>query len=473
MSGSPRFVVVGHPNKGKSSIVATLAQDASVRIADESGTTRVSRAFPMQVDGREVYRLVDTPGFQRARKALAWLEAQGVGAEGRAEAVRAFVREFATQGEAGGFRDECELLGPIVAEEGASGGAGILYVVDGSVPYGPEYEAEMQVLRWTGVPRMALINLIGEADHVEAWRSALGQYFSVVRVFDAVKAEFDKQVDLLRAFGQLHEPWREAMDEAAGLLERRRTGQREASARAIAEMLAEALTHTEQGQVGFDADTGPTQGKLQEKYRQALRRIERRGREAVEQAYGHPSVGREETELDVLNSDLFSEASQRVFGLTRTQAAQLGLVSGAGLGVMVDVALHGLTFGVFTAAGSLAGGAAAWLGFDKVARTKVMKLRSLGVQRVTVGPLVNVNLRHTLLARAVVHHRVVAARTHAQRGGLVVDDTQTGALNPLSPSDSKKFNEPFKRLLKAGDDEVAVAEAVDTIAGLVQALLSD
>ena len=84
------------------------------------------------------------------------------------------------------FPDECELLRPIVA------GAGILYVVDGSKPYGAESELEMQILQWTGRPRMALINLIGEEDHQAEWRQALDQYFSLVRVFDAVGADFDR-----------------------------------------------------------------------------------------------------------------------------------------------------------------------------------------------------------------------------------------------------------------------------------------
>ena len=33
----------------------------------------------------------------------------------------------------------------------------------------------MEVLRWTGSPRMALINLIGTGDHVARWRAALGR----------------------------------------------------------------------------------------------------------------------------------------------------------------------------------------------------------------------------------------------------------------------------------------------------------
>ena len=135
----------------------------------------------MKVDGEVLYTLVDTPGFQRARAVWAWLRERETTADQRPRA-RAPVPDHACRHRQ--FPDERELLAPVME------GAGILYVVDGSVPFGPEYDAEMEILRWTGQPRLALINPIGEADHVEAWRTALGQYFSVVRVFDAVTADF-------------------------------------------------------------------------------------------------------------------------------------------------------------------------------------------------------------------------------------------------------------------------------------------
>ena len=169
----PRFAIVGHPNKGKSSIVATLAEDDAVAISPHPGTTTRARAYPMRLDGEMLYELIDTPGFQRARETLTWLESHDRGAGARAAVVREFVHAHAADPR---FHDECELLQPIVD------GAGILYVVDGSRPYGRQYEPEMEVLRWTGRPRMALINLIGKGDHIEEWRAALAQYFSIVRV---------------------------------------------------------------------------------------------------------------------------------------------------------------------------------------------------------------------------------------------------------------------------------------------------
>ena len=47
----PKFAVVGDPNKGKSSIVSSLARDDSIQIGNTPGTTQVSRAFPLKVDG--------------------------------------------------------------------------------------------------------------------------------------------------------------------------------------------------------------------------------------------------------------------------------------------------------------------------------------------------------------------------------------------------------------------------------------
>src|SRR5690606_31106332 len=94
MSG-PRFAIVGHPNKGKSSIVATLAEDDAVAISPHPGTTTRARTYPMRLDGEVLYELVDTPGFQRARETLAWLEAHDRGAGARGAVVAEFLAAHA------------------------------------------------------------------------------------------------------------------------------------------------------------------------------------------------------------------------------------------------------------------------------------------------------------------------------------------------------------------------------------------
>ena len=142
-SDPPRFAVVGRVNKGKSSIVATLAEDDSVRIDARPGTTTEVREYPVRVDGRTLYVLVDTPGFEDAPRALAWLRSREVTAAERPARVAELVRAFEGTDE---LREERRLLAPILA------GASVLYVVDGAHPYRPNYEAEMEILRWAGRP---------------------------------------------------------------------------------------------------------------------------------------------------------------------------------------------------------------------------------------------------------------------------------------------------------------------------------
>ena len=209
---TPIFAVVGHPNKGKSSIVSTLTRQDAVKISEISGTTTQAQAFELSIDGVRQYSLIDTPGFQRPRQVLSWLQQHSPNAAQRKQTVQAFIDlpsdEFGNK-----YHDETELLRPILA------GAGIIYVVDGSLPYSPEFEAEMSILQWTGQPRMALINPIGGEAFVQEWQNALSQYFSVVRVFDPMTADHQKQFTVLTAFAELYEPWRAAIEKTVDFLQ--------------------------------------------------------------------------------------------------------------------------------------------------------------------------------------------------------------------------------------------------------------
>ncbi|MFW5902086.1 MAG: GTPase domain-containing protein, partial [Thermodesulfobacteriota bacterium] len=103
----PVFAILGHPNEGKSSVVATLAEDDSVRISPTPGETRKCREYPVVIDGVEVIRFVDTPGFQQPRRTLAWMQAY-TGPE--TERVAGFIAAHRNDPD---FEDECELLGPV------------------------------------------------------------------------------------------------------------------------------------------------------------------------------------------------------------------------------------------------------------------------------------------------------------------------------------------------------------------------
>ncbi|MGQ4809450.1 GTPase Der [Candidatus Entotheonellaceae bacterium PAL068K] len=468
--GEPVFVVVGHPNKGKSSIVSTLAQDDSVRIARESGTTIKSRWFPMQVDDQVLYTLVDTPGFQRARRALQWLQQHASSVAEHTAAVQQFVE--AHQGKAM-FRDECELLTPIVQ------GGGILYVVDGSKPFGPEYEPEMEILRWTGQPSLALINPIGQADYLEQWETALGQYFKIVRVFNAMTAEFQKRLELLHAFGQLREAWRDPMHRAVQNLERDRGHRRHLAAETVADMLIDMLTLSVGKNLTAEGDPEPQKPALEKTYQDRLRAIERKARDAVERIYAHSHIERYEDEQAILQQDLFSPDSWHLFGQSKWRLASLTATGGATAGGMIDASVGGASFLLGATIGGIVGGALGWRAVTWSSSYHLFNLpgmEQLGLssKRLQCGPTTNRNLPYVALGRARLHAYLIARRTHAQRETLVVDSNrhQEGRFNPLDGKLGKGFEDHFSQLRKANGNMERVLKTKPRLVEEIAALLA-
>ena len=116
------------------------------------------------------------------------------------------------------------------------------------------------------------------------WKAALRQYFQVVRNFDAVKAPFDAQLELLRAFGELEEEWRAPLALAVAALETARDRQHARAALAIAEMLADMLCESTQKHLAATDDPSRYHESLEQELRDRLRRREQRSRRSVEAA---------------------------------------------------------------------------------------------------------------------------------------------------------------------------------------------
>lgn len=454
---APVFAIVGHPNKGKSSIVATLARDDTVAISPLPGTTVENREYPMRIDEETLYILVDTPGFQRARAALEWMRQQEASAVERPEVVRRFVEQHRADPR---FTAECQLLAPILA------GGGILYVVDGSRPFGPEYEAEMEILRWTGQPSMALINQIGAADYSESWQRALGQFFRIVRVFNAMTADFDKRIRLLRAFGEISESWRAPMSRAVQVLETEQAERRRLAARTIAEAIGAMLAHTRERRLPDTGDQARALAELRKAYRQELIAMEQACRREVEAIYDYRHLERHEPVMELLDEDLFATRTWRLFGLTRQQLVATGGLGGAAAGGAVDIAVAGHSLLLGAGIGALIGGVSAWIGADRIADTKVMG-HPLGGQVLSVGPMRNLNFPYVALGRALLHHELIGDRTHAYRGPL---DLQTEAPPQFSAADRKRLEKVFRRLRRR---ERLAPELLDELSAAIGALMPD
>jgi hypothetical protein len=411
MSDAPTFVIVGHVNRGKSSVVSTLAADETVAIDDTPGTTLRCRAYPMRVDGHTLYTLVDTPGFERARHVLAWLRDHERSTAERRATLRRFVDEHVDRGE---FQQECELLRPIL-----DGGA-ILYVVDSSVPFSPSAEAETEILRWTGRPRMALLNPIGDADYGDDWRPVLDQYFSVVRRFDAHHADFDRRVALLETLRELDDDWRPALDKAIALLRDDHRYSGRASAEAIADAIVELQLHVESLRLAPAADAEAEKPALAERYFDALRDREQRLFASLRSLYAHQNLAIGDAPLETGESELFDLSTWSQLGLSRTQLTAGGSAAGAMVGGAVDAVTGGASFLLGTVFGAAAGAASAWWGFDRLAEVEVLGKHMAG-PLLSIGPMRSPAFPWVVLGRALQFHHIVSTRAHAARGSVAAE----------------------------------------------------
>ncbi len=451
---TPVFAVVGHPNKGKSSIVATLAQDDSVAISNQSGTTRVAESIEVSV-GSSQYTLVDTPGFQRPTKVLQWLQQHADSADKRQVAVARFVGDIDCQQK---YPDEVALLTPIM------NGAAILYVVDGSRPYGAEYESEMEILRWTGQASMALINPIENEDYIQHWQQALGQYFKVVRVFNAMQADAEKQRSVLEAFSIIKQEWQGAIEQLIVEYQTVRDDQRQQAAQLLASLLTRLCVYQLSQKVLTRNQAQLLKPALASRYITEMNAIEKDSHDALKHLFRYHNLNSEIVGLP-LDDGLFDTEKWILWGLNRKRLAAAAAMTGAAAGAGLDLALAGSSFMLGAVGGGLVAGGSAWFAADRIAEFKINGL-PVGGFEAHQGPINNRNFPYVVLGRFLFLEQALRTRTHAQRDSIVVKE---GALTEkIALLESSAQGDLHKAL-----DRLRQQKPVDDLADVLQPLFND
>ena len=449
MSDYPKFAVVGHPNKGKSSIVASLSLDSTIQIGNTPGTTQVHRSFPLKVDGETVYELFDTPGFQRARRVFAWLQEHGdVSADKRADVVREFVFRHK---ESEQFRDEVELLEPIL------NGAGIIYVVDASKPYGAEYEVEMEILRWCGQPSMAILNLIGNEDYREEWTRALGQYFRLVRTYNPMTARHNEHIELLESMAQLKEEWTVPIKKAINALDMLYDEKVDATLGVVTDYMVEVLSFVYREKIENEEASEEEKERAKLAYQEKIVQLEKKERHAIEKIWNHEEIEKNEANLELDRVGLFSKESASIFGLTQKELILTSAATGATAGAAIDLLAVGHTLLLGALVGGVVGGVGAMFGFENLYEMKVLG-QSIGKRELTIGPMQNINFPYVLLGRSLYHASMIAKRSHAMRGDLDLEEGSF-AQDMLEGATRKGLEKLHLKLRKGDEIDEEVLEA--------------
>lgn len=442
----PIFAMIGRVNEGKSSIIATLVRDDGIAISPVPGTTTHCASYSLLLDGRSFLEVVDTPGFQQPEAVLQWLIANHRGEiPDRPATLAAFVREHEKRGE---YTDEVELLRPILA------GATILYVADGSHPWRPSFAAEFEILRWTGLPRMALINRIGDNDHTQEWRVAMGQYFNLIHEFNAHAAFHSERVELFRALRVLRPDLGSVIDEAMVLMDRGESRRLEQVSDALVAFLVDALTLREEAKSpGSLQEEEKVRTQLEERFRASLNSIEATFRHSVDRAFSfrHLESRSSPFAAGISSGDILSQEVWHFLGLSTTQLVTTAAMTGAATGGIIDVGVGGSSFLVGTFIGGVVGAAsAAWLARGGPEKS-VVGVEIAG-NRLLAGPIRAGNFPWIVLDRALIYYGAVATRTHAVRTPLDLlnaEGSKRGVVSSFSALQRRRFQKIFSRLMRS------------------------
>lgn len=455
---APEFAIVGHPNEGKSSVVSTLSEDDSVRVSPVPGETTECRIFPVLIDGREVIRFIDTPGFQNPRKTLAWMRAyQGNDQKMLTEFIRIHSKDPA-------MHDDCALLAPLAT------GAGIIFVVDGSRPLRNMDRAEMEILRLTGRPRMAIINCKDEnSSFLADWQNEFRKHFNSIRLFNSNRATYSQRIALLNSLKAIDQDLEGVIETVIQAFSADWENRRCQSAALITALLAESLRYRASAACPPGKDETQLKAQLHGEYTQFVSKLERTAHQQIRRLFKHNLFNVQLPEQSILQEDLFAAKTWQFLGLRDEDLIWAAAMSGAAVGVGLDVMTAGISFGVFAAIGGVIGAAgAAFKGKELLSGSRLLGMK-LDKQQLQVGPVTNIQLLYILLDRALLYCRQIISRAHGRRdstAALLVDEGEKQGYASSWTTEERKICDRFFRALQKEDalaQELAEKELTELI----------
>jgi len=356
----PVFAVVGKVNMGKTSVLSTLLEQDNndvLRVSPTPGETTRNHVHGLKIGGEEVIQFIDTPGFSRPIDAMREIQRfhDGEGAPGRA-AIRHFITHYKEIGE---FEDEIQLLSPLIE------GVGIIYIVDTSREMRDTYIAEMEILRWTGCHRLAVINQQEKADEGD-WRAKLGSYFNLVRTFNAHHARYEERHSLLKSLLEIDELNSRRISHVIQLIQSEWDSRQGQSAESILEFLQNSLMHSASDEVTVrEVENEELKQRkiedLKHEYFDDIKKLQMKCFDKLLEIYKHKHI-KAAGDLSIFEGvDIEAEETWTKWGLSRNQLTLAGGITGATAGGAVDVSTLGATHGLGALIGGLFGATATYL----------------------------------------------------------------------------------------------------------------
>ena len=458
----PEFAILGHPNEGKSSVVSTLTENDQVKISQFPGETKVSKRYTITIDEEKIISFVDTPGFQAPKKTLAWFKAFKGPSD---KIVEKFINTFKDDPF---YADECELLQPVAQ------GAGIIYVVDGARPVRDDDLAEMEILRLTGRPRMAIINSkTSEKNYISDWKLEFRKHFNSIREFDSNTADFSERIKMLESLKAIDQELEDVLSRVIFAFKKEWEKRNSLVAALISLTIEKSLTFFVSEAVTRSSDKEKIKIKLDKKYQASIKSFEKLMFKKIRALYKHTLFEYHLSEYSILRHDLFSKQTWEVLGLTKQQLAATGAVIGGTAGAVLDTAAAGITFGIFTAVGGALGAGSAWFGGKKMARVKKAGMR-LGQDKLQLGPNKNIQFLYILIDRVLIYYSHIINRSHGRRDLQEVSQQKENGKKGYSTGFSTKQKKICTKYFKAvsGQSFIKDKNAISDFEKFIESMLN-
>ena len=341
-----QLLVAGHTNTGKTSMLRTLGRRHEFgEVSALSGTTRTIEQMRLLDSQSLSIDIYDSPGFESAPELRDVLNPKIFNRRDQSEALSEALQDTEIQQQYG-----FEVLVLNTARQCDA----LLYIIDAREPVLEKYLDEIYLLGLCGKPIICLLNFTQGQHRGHEWRQKLadiGQH--LVLAFDAVVYDWQAESLLYSALTNVLPDWQAAIQQLAQARQQENDWRLQGATLALAETLIRLAA-------AEDIAAKDQPDKLQQqtaKLQQFVREQESACVKQILASYNYdPKLHGTQLHADFANMawqrDPFDAETlkQQGFDVVKTSAG------GAGIGITIDLMTAGMTLGMPTLIGILAGG---------------------------------------------------------------------------------------------------------------------
>ena len=334
--------IVGHTNAGKTSLIRTLIRDTEFGdVADQAGTTRHVEGVSVNINTGDSLSLFDTPGLEDSTCLLHLLNevptADGI------DKLYLFLENASSYPD---LDQEAKVLRALINNDL------IFYVIDLREEILGKYRDELTILSYAAKPIIPVLNFIEDGgDNVEEWKRMLARLnFHAYVAFDNIKFKFSDELKIYQKMQMLLSDKEVFLDALIQQRQLQWTMSFEKAKQIVAEMFincASARLKVNNEDTAIQEATLVLQTKIREiETNCVLKLLKLYNFRASDLMDNHLNIIGGEWELDLFSLDNLKE-----FGISGGS----NIAKGAGAGVVVDLAVGGVTLGAAAVTGGVLG----------------------------------------------------------------------------------------------------------------------